>query len=275
MNDFILDIPAYLARIGITDPVAADEASLIRLTRAHLEAVPFENLEVKYELREPSLAPQALFSKIVLNRRGGYCFELNKLFYLLLKAIGFSCYNVPCRVVYNREELRPVSHRATIVTVNAHKWFVDVGYGGAGPKGAIRMDTEDVQSIFADDFFVVFDREQEYPGEYVIYRFDNGSPARLITFQDRSWTEADYVTLNSYYATYPRSPFKNRRMLYRCFPWGWISLTDNTLITMKDGIRQTVELQTEQQVQEIIADVFSLYVTPAAEPVPQSTEIHF
>ena len=255
------ELGSYLAHLHISDAPAVTEDFLVALTRAHLEVVPFENLEVHYAHREPSLAASDLFRKVVERSRGGYCFELNKLFYLLLKGLGFTCYPVPARVVHRRQEQRPYSHRATVVEINGRKWFCDVGFGGAGPKGAIRMDTEEIQTVFGDDFSVAPDPDA-YPGELAIYRFEAGAPEKVLVFRDMPWMEADFVTLNSYYATYPRSPFLTKRVLYRCLPGGWISLTENTVTRMTNGIRQTVELQTEDEVQALIEQEFDLFVRP-------------
>lgn len=248
----------YLAHLGISGEPAVSEEFLVALTRAHLEVVPFENLEVHCEHKEPSLVASDLFNKVVTGKRGGYCFELNKLFYLLLKGIGFRCYPVPARVVHMRPEQRPFSHRATVVEIDGRKWMCDVGFGGAGPKGAIRMDTQQVQTVFGDRFYIAPD--DVYDGELAVFRFEGDTPEKVLVFRDLPWMEADFVTLNSYYATYHRSPFVNRRILYRCNPQGWISLTDNTVTRMTNGVRQTVELQTENQVQELMEQEFGLSV---------------
>ena len=251
----------YLSHLNIAEAPAVTEDFLVTLTRAHLEVVPFENLEVHYEHKEPSLAAEDLVRKVVENHRGGYCFELNKLFYLLLKGLGFACYPVPARVVHMRQELRPYSHRATVVEVNGRKWFIDVGFGGAGPKGAIRMDTEDVQTVYGDDFRITPDPD-DYKGEFALYRFEAGVPEKVLVFRDMPWMEAEFTLLNSYYATYHTSPFVNKRILYRCRPDGWISLVQNTVTTMTDNVRQTVELQTENQVQDLLQQEFGLAVKP-------------
>lgn len=253
-------IRQYLAHLHITDAPAVTEEFLGALTRAHLEVVPFENLQVHYERREPVLTACGLFDKVVGGKRGGYCFELNKLFYLLLKGLGFVCYPVPARVVHRREELRPYSHRATVVEIEGRKWFCDVGFGGAGPKGAIRIDTDQVQTVFGDDFFVAPD--PVYEGEIALYRFEDGAPDKVLVIRDMPWMEADFVTLNSYYATYSHSPFVNKRILYRCKPDGWISLTENVVTRMTNGVRQTVELQTEDQVQALMEQEFDLFIKP-------------
>jgi len=47
-----------------------------------------------------SLSASALFQKLVLARRGGYCLELN-----LLQALGFKTVNVSVKVVFNYDQI--------------------------------------------------------------------------------------------------------------------------------------------------------------------------
>ena len=55
---------------------------------AHLSTVPFENLSI--HSGEPIvLNEDALFAKIVEQKRGGFCYECNGLFAGLLRALGF------------------------------------------------------------------------------------------------------------------------------------------------------------------------------------------
>ncbi len=84
----------YLRRMRYDGPVRTERDVLDLLIRAHLQSVPFENIDI-YDRRLPiPLGIPALFDKIVTRRRGGYCFELNGLFMALLSALGFSCYAV-------------------------------------------------------------------------------------------------------------------------------------------------------------------------------------
>jgi N-hydroxyarylamine O-acetyltransferase len=80
------------------------------LHRAHVMTVPFENLDIHLG-RPISLAPADLFRKIVSSRRGGYCFELNGLFALLLEALGIAVTRLAARVLYGAEGVRPRSHQ--------------------------------------------------------------------------------------------------------------------------------------------------------------------
>ena len=106
MKGQLIDADAYLSRIGAERPAELTPVTLSKLVRSHLETVPFEVLELTEAKTQPSLEAEGLFEKIVKQRRGGYCFELNKLFYLLLKELGFTCYCVGVRCILGRPDFR-------------------------------------------------------------------------------------------------------------------------------------------------------------------------
>ena len=105
---------AYLRRIGVERPPVLDETALGVLHRAHLMAVPFENLSI--HLDEPiSLDEGDLIGKIVTRRRGGFCYELNGAFALLLQALGAQVTRVAARV-HGADGLGPpFDHLALVV----------------------------------------------------------------------------------------------------------------------------------------------------------------
>jgi N-hydroxyarylamine O-acetyltransferase len=83
-----MDAHAYLKRINYSGPLEPSAETLRRLQVAHLKTVPFENLSI--HAGEPIvLEENALFTKIVERRRGGFCYEANGLFAALLRALGF------------------------------------------------------------------------------------------------------------------------------------------------------------------------------------------
>jgi N-hydroxyarylamine O-acetyltransferase len=84
-----LNIEAYLRRIGIeSNNLPVNEGSLRLLQRQHLLSVPFENLDIHWK-RPIKVDVEKFYEKIVVNRRGGFCYELNGLFHELLKSLGF------------------------------------------------------------------------------------------------------------------------------------------------------------------------------------------
>ena len=249
------DTGAYLNRIGMALPVKADLETLERLTRAHLLAVPFENMMVYDEHQEPSLEPEDLFDKVVNRNRGGYCFELNKCYYLLLKGLGYDCYPIPARVIHNRPEPCGISHRGTVIRIDGKRYFGDVGFGGAGPKGLVCLETQEVQTVAGEQFLVRPDGDS-----FVITILEPTGPENVLRIHDYPWLEPDFLTLNRFYATYHGSPFKNKRILYRCTPQGWVSLTDKVFTVKENGVKTVQTLESEEQTAAVIRQYFGLEI---------------
>lgn len=253
MTDYQVD--QYLARIGAQRPDTFTPQSLMALTRAHLENVPFEVLEMSEAHSEPSLEPEALFEKIVINRRGGYCFELNKLFYLLLQALGFDCYPVGVRVLMGRPEPRAISHRGIVATFGGEKWYCDVGFGGQGPKGILRLADPGVQTLTYESFRAL--REED--GSYCIVYLDGEQQTRMLKFRDELWLDVDFAMLNGYYANHSRSPFNKRKILYLCRSEGWISLVGDAFTEFSRG-QTTVRTVSEEEAKALVTTQFGLHI---------------
>jgi N-hydroxyarylamine O-acetyltransferase len=130
----------YLARVGCSNPVNADLATLNALHRAHVDAIPFENLEIQMG-GAVLLAPDALEAKMVRRRRGGYCFEQNALFASALRSIGFAPETCEARVRQGTGgALLPRTHMVLTVACEGREFLADVGFGGDGLVEPIAMD---------------------------------------------------------------------------------------------------------------------------------------
>ena len=255
MGAVVFDTEKYLGRIGLQGPLKPDLDTLERLTRGHLQTVPFENLMVYDAHEEPSLEPADLYDKIVNQNRGGYCFELNKSFYLLLQSLGYECYPVPVRIIHRRPEPVGVSHRGTIVKLAGSRYFCDVGFGGAGPKGVLALETEEVQVVGGERFLVRFCEDN-----HMIINLEEGFEDPVLRVYEYPFLEPDFLTLNRYYSTYHGSPFVNKRVLYISTPQGWVSLTDKVLTEKKNGVKTVQTLESEEQVAAVIAERFGLSI---------------
>ena len=125
------DHHAYLVRIRYVGSVTPSVKTLRSLHRAYVMTVPFENCDI--HLGQPiSLERSDLFRKIVSGRRGGYCFELNGLFALLLEQLGGEVIRLAACVLYGNQGARPRSHQLLLVQLGASRWMVNVGFGGNG-----------------------------------------------------------------------------------------------------------------------------------------------
>ncbi|MBO0885245.1 MAG: arylamine N-acetyltransferase, partial [Mycobacterium sp.] len=118
---------AYLNRIGAAPVDQPDLQTLRRLQYQHLLTVPFENLSI--HLGEPiHLDEDALFEKVVGRRRGGFCYELNGAFAMLLTALGYRVSYLAARVFSGKVPGPPLDHLALRVDLD-RPYLVDVGFG--------------------------------------------------------------------------------------------------------------------------------------------------
>lgn len=138
---------AYLARIGISDEIAVCRSSLDELVYRHQCSVPFETADLVALGKTPSLEVGELYRKIVVDRHGGYCFELNKLFECLLVSCGFDARPCLSRAVRGREGRMPINHRGLLVSLDGALLSVDVGFGGPLPAGSLVLEDEREQVV--------------------------------------------------------------------------------------------------------------------------------
>ncbi|MER7764911.1 arylamine N-acetyltransferase [Streptomyces sp. NPDC097619] len=126
-------LDSYLRRIGApARPARADAEALRQLHLRHLRSVPFENLSLHLG-EDVSLEPADLLDKLLVRGRGGFCFELNGAFALLLRSLGYGVDLLEARVFPSPEAEAPgipYGHLALRVTdADGVVWLADVGFG--------------------------------------------------------------------------------------------------------------------------------------------------
>lgn len=119
-------VSEYLERINYHGSTTPCLETLIDLQRCHQYAVPYENLELLKDNFMPNLDREYLFDKIVRQRRGGICHEMNTSFYNLLVAMGFDAQQIGGGSFLDR----PMNgHAITLVHLPEGDYTADVGYG--------------------------------------------------------------------------------------------------------------------------------------------------
>ncbi len=256
-------ITNYLTRIGEPGPATADGAALRRLHRAHLLAVPFENLSI--HLGEPiSLAPGDLLDKVVTRRRGGFCYELNGAFALLLEALGFGVRRVSARVHGGGRLGPPFDHLALLADVpGGGTWLADVGFGSHSsyPLDFASRDPQgDPGGVFqlvpvaAGDIDVLRDGEPQYRLETRTRDLDEFAPT--------CWWQQ----------TWPGSHFRQSTICSRLTASGRISLSGRTLIDTRDGARTETTLGSDEEVLAAYAGHFGIELGRVPEVAPATPE---
>jgi N-hydroxyarylamine O-acetyltransferase len=128
-----MDVTSYLMRIGQENLTALDFETLSTLQRNHLLHVPFENLDVIRNVEIP-LDVQTYYEKIVENKRGGFCYELNGLFHWLLKSLGFQTNLISASVRSSDGSWSMEGSHAALIVELDQPYFVDVGFGDSARK---------------------------------------------------------------------------------------------------------------------------------------------
>src|SRR5215211_8900807 len=140
-----MNLNGYLSRIGFRVSKPAPSINLLRsLQRSHLLYVPFENLDIHWK-RPIVLDTQKFYAKIVREKRGGFCYELNGLFNELLRDLGFRTRLVSARVFSAREGGHgpEYDHAAIVVTTGDEEYLTDVGFGAFSAEPLrFALDTE-------------------------------------------------------------------------------------------------------------------------------------
>ncbi len=121
MKLFNFDREAYLQRINYAKNVSVSLESLRALHYAQLFTTPFENFDIVLG-KGISLDPSKLFHKLVHNRRGGYCFELNGLFLMALQNFGFDARPLLGRV-HSSTPPSGKGHQFTLITLDGEPWI--------------------------------------------------------------------------------------------------------------------------------------------------------
>lgn len=244
-------VAAYLGRIDAAQPQALDAAALGGLHRSHQMTVPFENLSI--HLSEPiSLAGDDLLDKIVSRRRGGFCYELNGAFALLLQALGATVIRVAARVYGEGGRLSPpFDHMALIVTPpdGSGRWLADVGFGSHATF-ALRLDERGEQDDPAGQF-----RLADAP-EGDVDVFKDGQPQYRLERRERAQDE--FGPTCWYQQTAPTSHFRASTICSRLTADGRISLSGRTVIRTSDGARTEEELAGDAEVLAAYRDLFGI-----------------
>lgn len=248
------DVDAYLARIGYTGDRRADLPTLCALMTCQLDAIPFENLDVFHGRTEPELGTEALFDKLIRRRRGGYCFELNGLFWRLLEALGFTCACGIGRIAFGRDHLAPPAHRVIFVEIDGARYFCDVGFGGPTPASPLPM-TEGVTHTCSAGRCYRFSCDG---GETTLFVERAGRFVPLLIFDERPRDPVDFVPLNCFCARSPAQPFLGRQMVWRMAREGRRSIDGDLLRVERNGVTEETLLDTETALREALLTHFGI-----------------
>jgi N-hydroxyarylamine O-acetyltransferase len=241
----------YFERIGYSGSPRVGLQTLRELHLLHLQSIPYENIDV-YCRQGVKLDREALAQKILSRRRGGYCFEQNGLFAMVLAELGFTFHPNLARVHRNRPAPGGRTHQINLVELEGQTWVCDVGFGGSAFRHPLTLQADVEQEQMGERFR--FRKSAEH-GFYLEKNFGPGWEPQY-TFKIDPALPIDMAMGNFYTSQSADHVFLNAIVGTR--------MTERGRVTLRDHTFKVFDLIEGQLEKETVTD-FGTYVARLRE----------
>ncbi|WP_063668954.1 arylamine N-acetyltransferase family protein [Aliivibrio fischeri] len=242
----------YFNRIGLPKDTALTIENLKMIHRAQHRTIPFENIDI-VNGQSIQLADEVIYEKLVNNKRGGYCHELNGLLFTVLNALGFEA-----RVLLGRVHLSPEptvrGHRVTLVMFNGQQWLVDAGFGSFTPREPLPIEFD--KELTTDLQVFRFLRDEDYG--VLLQVKESGEWLSLYSLDMGYVCKGDLEYANHFSSTHPNSAFTSGVIAALSTAEGINTLSNQQLKIKKNGVIQQIILEDETSYFKALKDCFGL-----------------
>jgi N-hydroxyarylamine O-acetyltransferase len=230
---------------------------LNNITRRHVAHFAFSSVGPLLEDELP-LDFESLYRRIVVKRRGGYCFEQNGLLFELLEEFGFSVRLYLGRVIYDQDIHPGLTHRITLVDIDNQRYVADVGFGPLGPASAVNMSGQ--ESV---DGFRTFRVKERDPGVFHMQTFKDGRFYSLYKFELARYGQADCEVGHFYSHKHPAASFVNHLVVSRIRRDEVRSIRNHEYSVNRDGRESRQIIGSPKQLKAILDSRFNIAVSLA------------
>jgi len=248
-----MNLDKYLQRLKLNITPKNDFLTLLTLHKAQAFTIAFENFNVALKRPIP-LDENSLYEKLILNNRGGYCYELNILFSFVLQEIGFEVTHLIGRPLYGyNNAIRPKTHMVLKVTTEGKDYLCDLGFGGRGLIEPIELVYEKENEQVGEIFKLVqhtqgYELQTKAKDEWLsLYSFDL-LPQDLI----------DYELANFFNMHSPESRFTQQVICAKPTPKGRILLLDKEFKHMEDGEMKSEVISSNEDYDSLLKSHFEI-----------------
>src|SRR5262245_9637977 len=255
-----MDLRSYFDRIGFSGAAAPTLDVLRELHYRHIQAIPFENLDVLLG-RRIDIAPEAVFAKLVTAKRGGYCFEQNTLFRAVLNEIGFENDVFVGRVRRNvpADVRTGLTHMILRVQAAGAPWLVDVGFGSLGSPAPVRLNVGETEQATPMEARRIVAR-----GPSLFHQARLGAEwVDLYEFVPEAASAIDLELGNWYSCTHPKAHFMNSLVVTRVDGTTRLAIDNREFIERPlDGAATKSAIETPESLREVLASRFGIDLPP-------------
>ncbi len=224
----------YLTALDMDRPIKT-MPDIEMLIQKHLAAFPFTSIPVLLK-EELSLELSQLMDKVVTRRRGGYCFEHNKLMYEALRFSGLEVKALFGRVLLNRDITVPKTHRITLLTYEDERYLVDVGFGYDSPSMPIKFGPTPTTTHLGKSYRIKAYEDDRFALQTLV----DDEPFTLYSFDLHDYNEADFEVGHFYSHKYPKAVFVNNLVISKIF--------EDEIRTLLNGNYKKISATAEEEV---------------------------
>jgi arylamine N-acetyltransferase len=260
-----MDLDVYFERIGYSGPRQPTFAVLADLIAHQAASIPFEAIDVLLG-RGIDIAPNAIFDKLVMRKRGGYCFEQNGLLQQALSAIGFVVQPLIARILWMRPPDAPPlapTHMALRVRIDGRDHLADTGFGNGTPTAPLLFGTAEPQTTPLETFRL------KPTGDGHVLQMQVGEEwAPVYEAFSRQVSDDEFRDANNFTSTHPESRFRRDLMLARATGERRYLLLGNRMTVRPSGDEAKLSIyRTPNELRHAVETVFQLPTEPDWQPV--------
>jgi N-hydroxyarylamine O-acetyltransferase len=249
-------VQIYLQKLGLHGR-SLDFDFLKEINTRHVATFPFSSLGCRLGNELP-LDIESLYQRIVLRRRGGYCFEQNGLMYEILEELGFKVTLYLARVIYNQDTHPGLTHRITMVEFEGKNYILDVGFGADGPRVPVSMSGEEIK-----DGDRIFRISKLQTGEYHMQVFKNDEFFSLYRFELAHYGQSDCEVGHFYSHRHPNASFVNHLVVSRIMDNEVRSLRNLAYWMIRESGIHEEKIDNVDEFRRILIDELGVRVTEA------------
>ena len=251
-----MDVQSYLSRLDLESPGEPDLDLLQRVHERHLLNIPFENLDIHRGV-PIVLDEERILQKIITDRRGGFCYELNIAFAWLLRQLGFEVSVLSGEVAKPDGTWGiPFDHMTLRVELD-RPFLADVGFGDSFRHPLVLDAGAEVEQL--GHVYRLRQQPQEEDW-WFLDRQPEGTalfqPQYRFTLEPRKLE--DFTGGCHYHQTSPHSHFTQNTICSKALEDGRVTLLPDRLVTTLGSTKQETPIRERTEWEEALRTHFGI-----------------
>lgn len=244
----------YLSQLGFDKNIRTLE-DITKLIQAHEKTFAFSSFKILLK-ENISLDIESIYESIVIQKRGAYCFEHNKLFFEVLITLGFDVKFYLARMINNTTNGIPQTHRFTILNFENKRYIIDVGIGFTSPT--VPVEFGDV--ITLGNLGISYTIKKNENKTYSLQISKNNTIHGGTEFNLKKCYETDFDEGHFYAHKHPDAIYVNNLVLSIITEMEIRSLRNNDYFKIYEDYEEHIKIDNIEQFKMILQNDFNVNI---------------